>query len=244
MNHLRHLLADAIERNGGYSSGYHDRFPLEWTVGLHYADLDRDHIFKRVLKDFDSTLRMPDDFEWDPDRIWQWVQEDMYEGLNDDMSRQTYGPETAKRYGLPFERFPKAYRRKKDSDTAYFQSKKPGWLLENPYPCIYFKVNFELHGRGGKHLVVTDFEGHRLEGRNSEDWAAIIRNDDDGSFSNVWCRNLLAMIGEWDGMFTSKNASDEMEYLAADRMYLELVDIEEADSKFAESQETRLAEEA
>ncbi len=218
MNKLRLMLADKIESNGGYSSGYHDRFAIEYPVGLYYADLDKDHIYKLMCED-QGYLPPITGLEWDENKIWEIVQEQMYYSLNDDDGNRTYSPATAKKYGLPMHRFPRKFKRK-STECAYCPAKKEGWILDEPFDCEYFDVRFELHGRSGKHLVVTEFEGHDLKMR-SEDLAEQIRKHDSWrtSYSNKWCVKLLAMMEEWETIFSSKNASAEMEYQAAFLMY-------------------------
>lgn len=216
-NTYRELLARAIERNGGYSRGYHDRWAISYTVGLYYADLDAEHIYERMCKE-QGYLPPLTGLEWSPDDVWTDVQESLYLSLNDDDGNRTYGHETATRYGLDFYRFPRKYKRKGPEDLCYYPSAKPGWILVDPFNAAYFDVKFELQGRGGKHLVVAEFDGVSLK-ENSKTLAEDIRNDDCGDYPNKWCRKLLAMMDEWDRSFTSKNASSEMEYLAADRMY-------------------------
>lgn len=223
MNKIRHMLADAIENNGGYSRGYHGRWALSYEVGLYYANLDKDHIYEVMCKEH-GYLPPPTSLEWDEQQQWEGGQESMCYGLNDDDGNRTYGPDTAKRYSLPWERFPRRYVRDDPSDSTRYPSAKPGWKLVNPWEdIIYFDVTFGLAGRGGKHLVVEEFEGHRLD-MSANDLAERIRDDDAGNYSNRWCTYLLAMMGEWDAMFTSKIASAELEYQAAFRMYSELYD--------------------
>lgn len=227
-NTYRRLLADAIERNNGYSSGYHDRYSLSFGVGLCYTDTSKENIFKRVQKEA-PHLQLPPGFEWDEQQQWSWAQEDMARNLNDDDGNRTYGPETAKRFGLPFETFPRkcGYR-----DGV--------WGHIERFQTDHFAVEFGLAGRGGKHLVVLSFEGHELTQR-SGDLANAIREDDDGSFSNKWCQRLLAMLTEWEQMFTSKNASDELEYQCAFRMEQELQEIHDEAEQTEQQQELQLA---
>lgn len=204
-------LAAAIEANRGYSSGYHDRFVLSWNVALYWVNLDKDHIYERVLKDH-GNVPMSRKLDWNPDEMWNIVQEEMYDRLNDDDGNRTYSPDTAAKYGLT--------------------------LDEN-----YFEVNFELHGRSGKHLVVTKFEGVSLK-RSARDFVDALRDDAEWEeFSEEWCTNLLAMIDEWDSIFTQKNASDQMEDIAAARMHIVLEEIDDAEKAREMRREVQMSEE-
>lgn len=230
-NIFRKLLVQAIGFNGGYSRGYHDRWALSWEVGLYYANLDKNHIYEVMKKDVGDEPMHPD-LEWDPEQQWMRGQEDLAEGLNDDDGRRTYSPETAARHGLPYHKFPRRFKRY-EGEIVYYPAKLKGWILDDPYECKYFDVEFGLAGRGGKHLVVERFEGINLA-LSSDELIERIEDQSNWHFSNQWCRNLLAMIDEWDKMFTSKNASKELEYQAANRMYCELCDLnkEQAERQF------------
>ena len=221
MNTYRRLLAEAIERNGGYSRGYHDRYPIEYDVSLWRADLDVDHVYKKMCETH-GYLPPITGLEWDEEQIWRWTQEDLYHSLDCDAYR-TYSTDTAKRFGLPYHRFPQRYKRR-TNECAYYPAKLAGWRREDPYIPEYYDVKFELAGRGGKHLVVTEFQGRRLEGFSSDELAERIRESECETYSNVWCNRLLAMMHEWDKCFTPEAAADEMEYQAADRMYSEQYD--------------------
>jgi hypothetical protein len=195
MNTLRELCAKAIDKNGGYSTGYHDRFALSFNVGLYHVNMSKEHIYK-VMCETHGHEPMPANYQWDEQRQYDWAQETTCYMLNDDDGRRTYGEATGVKYGLPRGEH-------------------------------YFEVKFGLYGRGGKHLCVERFEGHRLDRISAGALAAEIRDHSAGSttYSNEWCRNLLAMIDEWTEIFTPKNASDEVEYQAAYQMHVELFDL-------------------
>jgi len=218
-NAYRELLAQAIEKNGGYSRGYHERFALAFTVGLYYANIDREHIYKKAVQEFGPLAPLTYGIEWDENDEWQSAQESMACGLNDDDGNRTYSPDTAARYGLPYHSAPglKYWRRRKAGDVCGYAAKLPGWWIVNPYANETYGVEFGLYGRGGKHLCVESFEGKSLQ-LSSDDLADAIRNDEDGSYPNKWCQRLLAMLTEWEQCFTSRNASAELEYLCAERM--------------------------
>lgn len=226
MNAFRKLLIEKLEANGGYSSGYHDRFAIEYTVGLYYADTDIEDLAKVGEEHHGLDMKLfeliRDDLDWDGDKEWQHAQEDMYWGLKngDDCAWTTYSLATANMFGLPYDAFPKKYKRL-TNECAYYPASKPGWILDNPYTCLNFDAKFGLYGRGGKHLCIEEFEGVKLKLSNQE----LIESIEDPDryygapdYSNTWCRNLLAMMTEWEVMFTSKNASKELEYQMAYRL--------------------------
>lgn len=223
MNIYRELLARAVEDNGGYHGDRREHWPLAFTVGLYYADLDRDHMEVLAVQEQGVTKAQIEAtrplVEWETDREWHAVQEMMYEGLNDDDSNRTYSPATAARLGLPFERFPKQYKRR-SNEVAYYPAAMPGWISESPYTCRTYDAEFQLRGRSGKHLVIHSFLGKDLNEFSADRLAEILRSDEEVSyhgFTNVWCQALLAMVHEWTEHFTSQKASAEMEYLAADQ---------------------------
>lgn len=223
MNTYRKMLAKAIENNGGYSRGYHDRFAISYEVGLYYADTDIDHIAQVAAEHHGLDLKLfevvRDQLDWDEDQHWRWAQGDMAEDLNDDYAHNTYGPDTASKFGLPYRAFPRKYKRQTD-EMAYYPSTKAGWILVDPYINLDFDVKFGLYGRSGKHLCVESFEGIDLT-QSSESLVEEILSEDtyySSGYSNVWCRNLLAMMHEWEEMFTSKKASAELEWRLADQL--------------------------
>lgn len=221
MNPYRKLLATAISRNAGYNDR-HSRWPLEFNVALDYVDLDRDHIEALAVQDHGVTKEQVDAtralVEWDQEGEWTDIQSHMHDGLNDDDGNRTYSPTTAVRYGLPYFNQRVNYKRR-TTECAYFPAKLPGWTV-NPYTCKYFNVDFALVGRGGKHLVVEEFEGITLRGWTADDLADALLSDEQchyHRFTNKWCQKLLAMVGDWTEHFTPRAASAEMEYRAADR---------------------------
>lgn len=231
MNSFRKLVAEAISRNAGYFYDRRDRWPVEYTVGLYYADLDRDNIEQLAVSQHGLTLAQIEAarplLKWNPDHVWTSVQEQMSSGLNDNDGNRTYSPTTAARYGLPHDRFPQIYKRRTD-ECAYYPAKKEGWIRESPYTCKMYRAEFSLAGRGGKHLVVDEFDGKTLRGWNSDELAETLLNDEEchyHGFTNAWCQGLLAMMQEWDACFTSRIASNEMEYLAADRYAQEVREV-------------------
>lgn len=213
MNAYRKMLIEAVEQNGGYHARW-DSYPIEYTVGLYYTknrveDYAEDLISSGELDPKLWSL-IEDEFvgDFDMDAEWQHVQEDMSHML--DYPVNTYGQDTATKFGLPYRRFPNQYKRL-DKEVAFWPVGKKGWALVDPYINLQFDVEFSLEGRGGKHLVIAEFEGHKLAGMSSEAFIEALE-DPDTLFSNEWCRNLLAMMQEWDVLFTSRAASAEFDY--------------------------------
>lgn len=218
-NVFRRLLADAIRRNGGYSRGYHDRFAVSYEVGLYYIDLSLSHLERLARKEHNAAeWGAPPAIEWDENRVFESIQWQMCEGLNDDDGNRTLSPETAARCGFAYNTPTglKYYSRiVPGKDFAYHPAKVAGWKIVNPYCAPFFEVTFGLYGRGGKHLCVTEFEGKSLDNISADDLADAIENDDSGDYPNRWCRSLYAAMLDWGQTFTERNASAEMEYLAA-----------------------------
>jgi hypothetical protein len=247
-NPYRELLAKAIDQNCGYSSGYHDRFALSWNVSVDWGIPDSDSLISGAgLKALGENYSItPEEFhaavtpealeefatEWDDEsnqrRQWDWVLEDMREGVTGADTYRMLRPEIAKRYGLSAgPRFPKKYKRRTD-ECVYYPAKVEGWVLDDPYrDQLMFDVSWEFAGRQGKHLCLSEFEGRRLYMR-AEDLAEHIRQDDDGSYPNWWCQRLVAFIHECDICFDRKMVKQEFEHQVAFRFANDLNDVYEA----------------
>jgi hypothetical protein len=96
-------------------------------------------------------------------------------------------------------------------------------------------VEFEQQGRGGKHLVITRFEGVKLEGYTDEELAKALMLQLDGSgngrgdfddeprlrkgyewsYSNEWIDKFYRYVRQCEIDFTPEKASREVEYQAA-----------------------------
>lgn len=260
-NVYRELLAQAIEKNGGYSSGYHDRYALSWNVALGWGIPDSDKILEKVFFDNEYMEHTREDFmkvvpaarlkewsdEWDNEhsqgRVWEDVQESMARSVTegDDDAMRTIRPEIAKRFGLVYHNWPLRYERIAKSDAAFYPAGKEGWKLSEPFSKhLNFDVSFELHGRGGKHLCLTEFEGRGLNVR-SDHLAEAIRDDsqewDRGNYPNEWCQKLLAYIHECDIMFDHKAVRSEFDYQVLFRAAQELNDVYDECEKAAKEAE-------
>lgn len=213
MNTYRLMLADAIENNGGYCSDRWTRYAIEYNVGLYYVDLSPENMYKIALKE-GHTDRPLIEFEWNEDSEYEWAQQNAARGImdGDDCCYNSYDVPTSIRFGLPY--FTKRRYAKRTNECAFYPAKVSGWMIKDQYANVEFEVEMGLYGRSGKHLCITEFEGRKLN-MSSDDLAEAIREDDDGSYSNKWCQNLLAMMTLWEEYFTPRKASAEIEYQAA-----------------------------
>lgn len=219
MNQLRHILADRIERNGGYYSRWHHR-PLEWTA-CFLPNLDIDYIHRKT----GDSRPIPDSIReaWDESELWGWLQEVVSRGLldGDACSYRMPSLPAATRWGFayysPAKPIAQRYKRRTNEMCFYPVTGAPGWIKVDPYTVPEFDAKFGLDGRGGKHVVLTEFEGRDLD-MSSEDLAGAIREDEEGLYPNEWCRKLLMMMDDWDQMITSDAAGSEGEYLATEQL--------------------------
>jgi hypothetical protein len=220
-NIWRELLARAIERNGGYSRGYHERFALEWTVGIYVGvpsseallnplrpeegvwgtlkenwGVSREEFMQAVSSEALAEWRE----EWDSDSrkqsLWDDVREGMGEMLRGNVKGTTYGsvrPEIANRYGLGYYS-PKLYSRLIGDESAYYPAKVKGWRIEGEFNNVPdFDATFEFHGRGGKHLCLASFEGKDIRGR-SDELAEMIRTDHESWARGTYSNDWCQML--------------------------------------------------
>ncbi len=229
-NVYRRLLAAAVERNAGYLRAYRECYPLSWDVSLTASIPSYDKLFAdrhQIVADCLGPLPDLDKFlpakaltvlkdKWSNGAwrlgLWNRVTDDMRESLTGGDTYRTMAPEVATRYGLPVQRFPRKYRRLTMDDVCYHPASKQGWVLEDPWVLPFYRVKWAFAGRNGKHLVLSEFEGRRLDRCSSEELAEAIRSGAEGTYSNKWCQALLAMIHEWDTCFTRKAVEDEFVY--------------------------------
>lgn len=186
---------------GGYYADRHARFPVEFTVGTHYADLGFDSLWPRVLETAgvqpgtrESSLlqfcakRAYKEIEG---HLWSWAQEDIARSLQEaDTYRMLWGGDTT------------------------------------------LDVKLDLYGRGGKHLVIEEFEGVSLQGKSEEDLQELLMEqtppygagrcdkdrllkDHEWTVKTERLDTLYRYIRQCEIDFTSRKASDELEYAAA-----------------------------
>lgn len=189
MNIFRKLLIEKLEENGGYHAR-HDSYAIEYEVGLYYVDDSLKHLSNIAAREYGMDMALYELVKNDID----W----------DDEQRWRHAQESIA-WGLDGD----CCYRMLMSDTA----KRFGLSDETRY-----EVEFGLAGRMGKHLVVTSFEGQDLRISNRDLIEYLDDNEEGQHFSNQWCQALLAMMHDWEVMFTSKIASEEMEYELAFRL--------------------------
>ena len=199
---VRKALLNRLEGHDYY--GNRTRYALAYTVEF-YESIDTAEEASELLienghfiNETDLAIRFPD-FESEfyaiagPD-MYRHAQESLIDGLTDDEGYRTWSPETARKYGFDY-----------TGDGA-----------DRP-----FEVEFRTLGRGGKHVVVVEFDGVSLDA----DLAECIAGEDwenTGSVSNQWCRKLMGMMDEWDVMLTTANAHECGKYYMTDYIAREL----------------------
>jgi hypothetical protein len=191
-NVFRRLLLDQLQGRG------YGKYDLEWNVRCDYFDVEQ----------LWHVANAENIMEIDVEQLWDNAIESTRYSLDNDDCYSTYSPATAARYGLPYHGKRKYKRR--TSEICYHPAGKPGWILDKPYVNSQFDCTFELQGRQGKHLVLTHFEG--IECRDLD------CKIEDGDVSNQWCRNLLAMLEEWDVCFTPERASENVKHYMVDQI--------------------------
>jgi len=199
---VRQQLADRIRDNGGYWGDLRTHYPLEWTVYLYDA-IDtaakaQDALIAcgHYLNEADMALRAPEFEVWwrangDITRnVHEWAGEAVRGSLQDDEGFRTWSPESAKVVCM---------------DYAGRGAGKP------------FNMRLALRGRGGKHVVLTEFEGVNLTSYTNKELAEVVENVDHSDpyvmhVRNTWCRQLLGMMLELDKLLTDKAALEEYRY--------------------------------
>lgn len=199
---VRQQLAARIRGNGGYLGDRHAHYPLEWTVHL-YEQVDtaakaQDALVAagHYLNEADMALQAPE-FEvwWEANggitkNVHEWAGEDVRDSLDEDEVYRTWSPESAKAVCMDY----------------------AGRGADTP-----FNMRFALRGRGGKHVVLTEFEGINLTSCTNEELAEVVEHVDPSDpyvmhVRNAWCRKLLGMMLELDKLLTDKTALEEYRY--------------------------------
>lgn len=220
----RNRLITAIQATGGYFSN-HTRYPLEWTVHC-MPDVECDTIRKSLVEggwfidQADLTLQYPDFDAWFEQKygetpfsdngLYSMAQEQVCDDLKDDDDGvRMWSPATAKKYGFDY----------------------VGDGAERP-----FDMELETQGRGGKHVVLTRFEGWTLTGMSNESMVEFLESmnekggNDYDNISNVKVRQLLGMIEELTMALTTENAEANALYYAADRVARDLEELTEMEA--------------
>lgn len=195
---VRKALIDRLAGHDYYGGGHHSRYALAYTVEF-YKSIDTAEEASELLienghflNEADLAIQFPD-FEsrfgaLDGSDMYREAQEYLIADLTDDEGYRTWSPETARRYGFDY-----------TGDGA-----------DRP-----FEVKFCTMGRGGKHVVIVEFDGVTLDGNlaeriTGEEWQST------GFVSNQWCRKLMGMMDEWDVMLTTANAHKCGKYYMTD----------------------------
>lgn len=201
---IRKALIDRLKGRGYHSD--RKQYALSYTVQF-YESIDTAEEASALLikhghfvNETDLAIQFPNfedlfgEMNTSPWEIVSYAQAQLVNNLTDDEGFMTWGPETAKRYGFDY-----------TGDGAERA----------------FEVVFHTLGRGGKHVVVVEFDGVSLDA----DLAECIAGEDwenTGSVSNQWCRKLMGMMDEWDVMLTTANAHECGKYYMTDYIAREL----------------------
>jgi len=183
---VRQSLIDRLKVHGYYDN--RKWYALSYTVEFYESIVSAEEASELLIEnghfinEADLTIQFPD-FESQFDALdgpdmYREAQEHLIDDLADDVGFRTWSPETARKYGFDY-----------TGDGA-----------DSP-----FEVEFRTLGRGGKHVVIVEFDGVSLDADLSER----IENEDWGYtefVSNQWCRKLMGMMDEWDVMLTTANA--------------------------------------
>ena len=196
-NNIAHKLADAIESNGGYYSR-HNMWPLSWDVSVWS---------RRTVKDI---ARLYIEESRDEDRAAVAVA--LVTSESDNLSGR-YVKLEVKRFNLDQagDWAIESMRYSLDEDDTYRYVSPEVYEKHGLPNDTQFDVEFELYGRGGKHLCITEFGGRRLAGIDAEDLRGAEYLEEHG-ISDDWCLKLLAYIAEADKMFSRESVQKEFEH--------------------------------
>lgn len=193
-NGSRTKMVNWLTDNGGYRDR-HEEFAIEFDVSTWRADLDVEHLWKRLCEmgEF-GILKMP------PEK--QVVAKHLFESVYAEHENNVW------RWGCE-----EAYEGWRDSDTPYetFVGERVSW-------------NHELRGRGGKHLVMTECEGLNLRCDSDELAERLMERSFDGArwewdISSDTVRKLFIVCVQNYFELTPSAVADEVEYRAAWRLW-------------------------
>lgn len=214
---LREKLAARVEHRDGYWATSYTHYPIEFTVRYLATAGAADKVIGRLIEqghfmnETDLMLQHPLFKEWyegdvrtdygvlndrecpSDESLYEWSQSSLIDDLNNDEGFKTWSPKTAAKYGFGY--------------TG------PG--ADTPFEC-----DLGTYGRGGKHVCVMSFQGVKLAGISVSGFVEIVRTPEPYGprFSNVWCRQLMGMMDEWDEMLTDENATRCGEYYMIDEI--------------------------
>lgn len=203
----RKARVDYICGIGGYSSR-DGRWPIEFNVACYHVDFDFDHIWKEYAKE-----HIPSECEGDPALMNAYHQLAKRLHKDNEQYMWNWGQEDAAR-DLD----------EREGDT-YFQ-------LWDGTPV---KVKLELHGRGGKHLVIAEWDGRDLSRISNDELQSemLSQTPKNGSGNVIDSEGCLRSRYEWmnwsneevelfyryvrqcERDFTPANASKQVEEMGA-----------------------------
>lgn len=206
------------------SGGYYSRdghFPIEFNVAAYRTDFSFDHIWKKYNKEFTAVT-----LSHDPEACTAYYRLARRLHAEHESSMWEWGQEDAARSLT-------------DDDT---------------YRCLWdgteLSVKLELHGRSGKHLVISEFDGTTFSGLSTEDLRVILMtqtrpdNYDHSEYTtlrkgNTWLWSakeidlLYRYVRQCEIDFTSDKASEEVEYQGAFQFFANIVEPAWEDEKKA-----------
>lgn len=214
----RRAKADYLCGIGGYSRYQDGTYPLEFDVSAYRADFGFDHLWEKY-----AAEHWPfDEKKVTPDTVKTYY----------DLAMRLYKEHEQHLWAWGVEDACRALH-----DTDVYSMLWDGTRLE---------VTLELHGRCGKHLLITEFEGHTLEGMSTDDLYHELMGQGNGCFSTgiqhdsdtlkkgcVWefwtnedLNKLYKYVRQCEVDFTVEKASAEVEYLGAFSFFCNIVNPE------------------
>lgn len=221
-NAYRKILAKKIDRLGGYSARW-DTYPVEFDVSLWPANIDLEDCVERIISGTSGALEYCD------------------------IPKQYIGVVAKKvkiKDGIIFDQTVERLQFDlQDCDTFRFIRPE----IENKYgiqqPKNGYSVTFALEGRGGKHLVIVEFENVELKGINTGTIIELLTTHgdcepygdiSDPHFTNKWVLHFLAFLEECQIMFSRNSVKTQAEYAA------DLVVINEMNDIYEEMEKSKL----
>lgn len=199
----REAMIDYICSVGGRTGDWYgrDRYPLAFNVKA-YPDLDRQDVYQRIKDN-------PTDFDMYPGEFAAFGTE-VFDSVWAEYGNQLYD------WGLEG-----AQEDVNDSDTW-----KCNWHGD------FIPTEFSFVGRNNGHLVVDNWGGLRLKGQSESDLREMLEEREyeaDGlterfALSFDYIRRFYRFVRVWETDFTSKNATQNVEYHATWRFAYVLKD--------------------
>lgn len=190
---------------GGYSRSLDGRWPIEFCVGAWQADTDFNHLWEKYSGEY-----IPESAKATPEHTAAYYQLAMRLHKQHENDIWDWGQEDAAR---------------SLNDGDWYRMLWDGTMLD---------VTLELHGRGGKHLVIADFEGNVFTGMSDDElYEGLMRQVQINGFGETWEKDRLCSGYEWSDWtdkqvntlyryvrqcevdFTIEKASAEVEYQGA-----------------------------